>query len=110
MQKIFGIMKRDQIVSRIAQNLRKVAPDAKAILYGSEARGDARPDSDIDVLVILPDNYDTFSQRKIEITESLYDVELATGVSVSPLVVLKSLWERMTTPFTCNVAKEGIQL
>ena len=103
-------MKRDEIVSRIAQILHRVAPDSKAILYGWEARGEARPDSDIDVLIILPDNYDTFAQRKIEITESLYDIELMTGVSVSPLVVLKSLWERMTTPFTCNVAKEGILL
>lgn len=103
-------MKRDDIVGRIKATIHKVAPDSKAILYGSEARGEARMDSDIDVLIILPDNYDTFAQRKIEITESLYDVELATGVSVSPLVVLKSLWERMTTPFTCNVAKDGILL
>lgn len=103
-------MKRTEIVSRIAQILHTVAPDGKSILYGSEARGEARADSDIDVLIILPDNYETFAQRKIEITESLYDIELSTGVSISPLVVLKSLWERMTTPFTCNVAKDGILL
>ena len=103
-------MKRDNIVSRIKDIMHKVAPDGKAILYGSEARGEARTDSDIDVLIILPDNYETFAERKIEITESLYDVELATGVSVSPLVVLKSLWERMATPFTCNVAKDGVLL
>jgi len=77
-------------------------------LYGSEARGDARPDSDVDVLVILPDNYETFASRKIEITESLYEIELHTGVSISPLVVLKSMWDRMKTPFTCNIAREGI--
>ena len=103
-------MRRDKIVAHIAQVLRKVAPDSKAILYGSEARGEARPDSDIDILIVLPDNHATFAQRKIEITESLYDVELDTGVSVSPLIVLKSLWERMKTPFTCNVAKDGILL
>lgn len=103
-------MRREKIVNRISEILHQVAPDCKAILYGSEARGEARPDSDIDVLVILPDDYDSFARRKIEITESLYDVELATGIAVSPLIVLKSLWERMTTPFTCNVAKDGIPL
>lgn len=103
-------MKRDQIVTRITEILHTVAPDSEAILYGSEARGDARLDSDIDVLVILPDNHDTYAQRKIEITESLYDIELSTGISVSPLIVLKSFWERMKTPFTCNVAKDGILL
>lgn len=103
-------MRRSNIVDSISNILRQVAPDCKAILYGSEARGEATADSDIDVLIILPDNYETFAQRKIAITESLYDVELATGVSVSPLIVLKSLWERMKTPFTCNVAKDGIPL
>ena len=38
-------MKRPQIVERIRKALAQVAPEAQAILYGSEARGDARPDS-----------------------------------------------------------------
>ena len=41
-------MRRPQIIERIRKALGQVAPDAKAILYGSEARGDACPDSDID--------------------------------------------------------------
>lgn len=103
-------MTRKKIVKRISKILHEVAPDSTAVLYGSEARGDARPDSDIDVLVILPDDYETYATRKIEITESLYDIELTTGVSVSPLIVLKSIWERMKTPFTCNVVREGVVL
>lgn len=103
-------MRREVVVNRISEILHRVVPDCDAILFGSEARGEARMDSDVDVLVILPDDYDNFATRKIEITESLYDVELDTGVSVSPLIVLKSIWNRMKTPFTCNVVKDGIPL
>lgn len=46
-------MSRKDIVNQISQAIRRVDPTATAILYGSEARGDARPDSDIDVLILL---------------------------------------------------------
>lgn len=103
-------MTRKHIVKKISETLREVAPDCRRILYGSEARGEARPDSDIDILVILPDNREAYAWRKIEITERLYDVELSTGVTISPLIVLKSMWERMVTPFTLNVAHDGIEI
>lgn len=103
-------MTRNNIVSSISKLLQEIAPDSRRILYGSEARGEARVDSDIDILVILPDDREKYAERKIEITKSLYDIELSTGVTISPLIVLKSIWERMRTPFTLNVARDGIEL
>ena len=52
-------MRRTEIVDMIRSILHKVAPNAQIILYGSEARGEARPDSDIDLLILVdePDVY-----------------------------------------------------
>lgn len=48
-------MTEEALIEEAGSRLAAAAPDADIILFGSRARGDARPDSDLDLLVIEPD-------------------------------------------------------
>ncbi len=104
-------MRRTELIQRIAETMHRVDPDAHTILYGSEARGEARPDSDIDLLILLDGDKITLA-REQAITEQLYRIELDSGVAISPIVMLKKQWENrpIKTPFYINVTNEGIRL
>lgn len=104
-------MKRTEIIEQIREIISRVAPTAKTILYGSQARNEARSDSDIDLLILLDGEKMTLKDEE-SITLPLYELELRTGVSISPIVMLKKLWESrpFKTPFYINVTNEGIEL
>ena len=104
-------MRRTKIINRITRELKRVALDAEKILYGSEARGDASPDSDIDLLILVEGEKITIAQEE-EITTPLYRIELETGIPIHPIVMSKRNWYNrpFKTPFYINVMNEGIML
>jgi uncharacterized protein len=44
----------DSLVAEAARRLAAAAPDARVILFGSRARGEAEPGADLDLLVVEP--------------------------------------------------------
>lgn len=100
------------VIKGIKQSLEKTIPKGKgeAILFGSQARGTARPDSDWDVLVILnkdklvPSDYDN-------ITFPLIVLGWDIGEKISPVMYTEREWKKnKMTPFYKNVQKDGIIL
>jgi len=102
--------KTKYISQLIKTAIRSVDKDAEVILYGSRARGDERPDSDWDILILTNYNVDLNSERQFR--DKLYDIELETGEPLSIFVYSKSDWQtkQKISPFYYNVVNEGLRL
>ena len=85
-----------------------------AILFGSRARRDHRPDSDADVAVLLHGRHGPFLDTKLALADIAYEVLLETGILIQPLPVWEDEWEdpdHAANPrLIRNIAREGIRL
>lgn len=80
-------------------------------LFGSVARNDYHPESDIDILVLVPGEVDT--SLKEEVIDLAYDIELEYGVVFGIVVRSKEFWhsERAVgMPFHQNVQREALTI
>ena len=84
------------------------------LLFGSRARGDARPDSDADVAVILKDGDWQFWEEQWALAGLAYDVLLDHGLFFQPWPIPRSAWESPATyrkqGFVEEIQKDGIRL
>jgi len=77
------------------------------VQYGSEVRGDARPDSDIDVLVLLDGPVD-HGQELRSCIHATYPLTLAWERPISPQPVDAEEYRAAEWPLYRNAQKEGI--
>lgn len=71
-----------ELLPEITERIVRRFHPLRVILFGSHARGDARPDSDLDLLVVLPDPTDR-RRAAIEIRRALRDLTVPTDVIVT---------------------------
>ena len=103
--------KREKIIDKILELSEKKYPDAEIYLYGSQARGEAKPLSDWDLLVLLNEEHIPLS-LETEIMDEFYNNELETGQNISQIIYPKKEWNTKykITPLFENISKEGIRL
>lgn len=106
-----GTINKRKVAKGVGDILSKAQPSvARAILFGSRARGDARTESDWDILILLdkervtPEDIDTISYPIRELGWEIDEM-------LNPIMYTTKEWEAKSfTPFYKNVMKEGVPL
>ncbi|MDR2811326.1 MAG: nucleotidyltransferase domain-containing protein [Tannerellaceae bacterium] len=99
-----------QIFESIRQLKHELIPNERLILFGSQARGDARPDSDWDLLLLLNKDKVTWEDdRQLAYPFTKLGWDYATYFSVK--VYTEKEWQqKYFTPFYKNVIADGIEI
>lgn len=108
--KIVPYKSKQELVLSHIRSLAAGLRNAKVILFGSRARGDARADSDWDILIVL-DKENAYNDDYEKYAFPFAALGWETDEEINPLLYYKDEWEkRSITPFYNSVMKEGIVL
>lgn len=98
-----------QVLAELHTRLEKLYGErlVRLVLFGSQARGDARPDSDIDVMVVLRGevNVETERRRVLPITAEL---SLEYNVVILCVYVSERRYDQEQSPLLRNARTEGV--
>lgn len=81
----------------------------EVVLFGSVARGEDTPESDVDVLVVLRDPVDHYAESE-PLSAVMVDLMARYGEFVVPVVMSESTFRTGDWPLLTNVRTEGISL
>ena len=98
------------ITARLIDRLIPLMPITKVIVFGSRARGSATAESDLDILIVVPQRT---PQMMTLIDDIAWEVGLSSDVVISPLVLGEKELEQgwmSATPLARAIVMEGIQV
>ena len=82
------------------------------ILYGSYARGDFGPDSDIDIMILVDMSDMEIKEFRHELSRITYDFNEYYGIDIKPIAKSNTHFNKwsLVYPFYATVHKEGVVL
>ncbi|MBW1991033.1 MAG: nucleotidyltransferase domain-containing protein [Deltaproteobacteria bacterium] len=100
-----------QVLDKFKALLQQRLPRHQIILFGSRARGDAEPYSDLDVLVLIDGVVDEAIREWV--SDCAWEAGYAQGLVIVPVVFSRTQWEQGPERYSLlaqAVASEGIPL
>ena len=98
-----------KILEDVYHGIVPLFPVTAAYLYGSYARGNYTPDSDVDIMVVSPLSPDQLHQYRKEIAHLSSELSLDHDVTVSLTVRSESQFRPQQVPYYHNVLLDGIR-
>ena len=103
-----------KLMEKYVEEIRKIYGShlRKVILYGSYARGDFHPDSDIDIMILLDITDLDLKEYKIKLSYMTFDFNLDHDLDIKPIAKNEEHFKKWLDnyPFYANVNREGVVL
>ena len=99
----------DPVLSEVVRRLSEVYQPVRIYLFGSAARGDAGPDSDYDIMVVVPDNTPADLQRSRRGYRAIRYLGIPRDIFVSTTRDFQ-MQLHLKASFPSTVVREGILL
>ena len=102
-------VRADPVLAEIVRRIVEAYSPERVYLFGSTARGDAGPDSDYDLMVLVPDDAELDRRRAGRAYRALWDIGRAADI----LVWTRSAFDRrvhLAASLPATIRREGLLL